>query len=609
MTLTLRSYASTLACVLLWAASIGVGSVARAAEPHWPDRTVSLRAQEQPLGEFLRQLFSAAGMRALPSDAVDGRVSGVFADRPEKIFNDLVKAYDLLPYYDGTVMHVAASREMQSKSIRARAADMDRLARTLSTSKLADRYQSVQLSRDNGLIKLRGAPEFIADMEELIATEQRPAPARTTAPPQQPQAETAAPDSLVFRSFRLKYASAADQTFYQNGQEVQIPGVVSLLRAMTGVGGSLVAAPTPSPARPDQNVPSVRGRGLRRFDRDSEERDAGQPQQQRTQQEAANGFATDRASAARVEADPNLNAVMVRDYADSMRLYEDLIAQLDKEPQLVEIQVTIVDIDRNKLNDLGVDWRFNDSRNSIAAGGGNPGPQNGGLKLNTVLGDSGNFLARVHALAKDGSAQVVSRPQVLTLSNLEAVLATDQSFFVRVAGREDVDLFDVSVGTSLRVVPSVAGEAGDPQIRLRVAIEDGSISAQTVDDIPIVDRATLNTQAVIYDGQSLLLGGLVRDEATKNTTKVPLLGDVPGIGRLFRRTTDVKASQERLFLISPRIVATNRTHTGAPVAAPPAAAPAPRGGVQVGASAAASTPGQNVRPAADQSPRAYLDGF
>ena len=302
---------------------------------------------------------------------------------------------------------------------------------------------------------------------------------------------------------------------------------------------------------------------------------------------------------------------MVRDYADSMQLYQDLIAELDKEPQLVEIQVTIVDIDRNKLNDLGVDWRFDDRRNSIAAGGGDPGAQNGGLLLNTVLGDSGNFLARVNALAKNGSAQVVSRPQVLTLSNLEAVLATDQSFFVRVAGREDVDLFDVSVGTSLRVVPSVAGEATDPQIRLRVAIEDGSISAQTVDDIPIVDRATLNTQAVIYDGQSLLLGGLVRDETTKDTTKVPLLGDVPGIGRLFRRTTEVKANQERLFLISPRIVATNTTRPGAPGVAP---APAPRGApVPRGAPAAASTgtatARERVPPPPEQSPRAYLDGF
>src|SRR4029453_6832912 len=99
--------------------------------------------------------------------------------------------------------------------------------------------------------------------------------------------------------------------------------------------------------------------------------------------------------------------------------------------------------------------------------------------------------ARVNALARTGSANVISRPQVLTLSNLEAVLATDQSFFVRVAGREDVDLFDVSVGTSLRVVPAIAGDPENPQIRLRVAIEDGNLTDQTVDNIPIVDRARL----------------------------------------------------------------------------------------------------------------------
>jgi type III secretion protein C len=412
------------------------------------------------------------------------------------------------------------------------------------------------------------------------------------------------PRAIVFRSFQLKYASAADQTFYPNGQEMRVPGVVSLLRSMMGTSGPLIptSASTPRPA--GRNVPSVRGQGLRRSGRD----DNTNAEEQRTggaEPAAAGGSGS--GSAVRIEADPNLNAVIVRDYEDSMRVYEDLIAQLDKEPQLVEIQVTIVDIDRNKLTDLGVDWRYDDARNAASAGGGDAGAQNGGLLLNTVLGNSGHFLARVNALAKSGSAQVISRPQVLTLSNLEAILATDQSFFVRVAGRDDVDLFDVSVGTSLRVVPSVAGDAADPQIRLRVAIEDGSVSDKTVDDIPIVDRATLNTQAVIYDGQSLLLGGLVRDETSKNTTKVPLLGDVPGIGRLFKRTSDVKLTQERLFLISPRIVPTNHTRATGP-ARPPAGAP-PAGARPPPVTAEAATAPRNIPPATTQQPQVYLDGF
>jgi type III secretion protein C len=348
---------------------------------------------------------------------------------------------------------------------------------------------------------------------------------------------------------------------------------------------------------------SVRGRGLRRFDRDEPEgggNDAGAAPRAKPDPIVPTGEQT---SGARIEADPNLNSVLVRDYADTMPMYQDLITQLDKEPQLVEIQVTIVDVDRSKLNDVGVDWKYRSRNTDVSAGGGDAGAQNGGLLLNTVLGDAGHFLARVNALARTGSANVISRPQVLTLSNLEAILATDQSFFVRVAGNQDVDLFDVSVGTSLRVVPTVAGDASNPQIRLRVGIEDGSLSPdQRVDNIPVVERSTLNTQAVIFDGQSLLLGGLSRDESSKDTSKVPLLGDVPGFGKLFRRTTSVKSSQERLFLISPRIVATNT----ASAARPAQPQLAPQGGVAPGASAA--IPRRDAQSAA-QPPQGYLDGF
>jgi type III secretion protein C len=583
-----RNHFLLVALAIMSASSLLSASFALAAEPRWPDRSLTIEAQDQPVGDFLRELLRSAGLRAQPSGSLSGRISGHFDDSPERIFADVMKAYDLVPYYDGDVMHVVNAQELQSKSIRARPDEIDRIARKVAT----------RTSNEDGVIKLRGVPAFVQDIEALITAQRTP-----ERQPQPTQARSEAPQALIFRTFQLKYASAADQTYYQNGQEVKIPGVVTLLRAMTGISGSLVAA-SYSPEEPTgQSRPSVRGQGLRRFDRDTRDRER-DARDQRAPRDAS-GYVSDRDSAVRIEADPNLNTVIVRDYGDSMRMYEDLIAQLDREPQLVEIQVTIIDVDRSKLKDLGFDYRFQDGRTSINAGGGDPGPQNGGLLLNTVLGDAGNFLARINALAKNGSAQVVSRPQVLTLSNLEAVLATDQSFFVRVAGDEEVDLFDVSVGTSLRVVPSVAGEAAAPQIRLRVAIEDGSLSEQTVDDIPIVDRATLNTQAVIHDGQSLLLGGLVRDEMIKDTTKVPVLGDVPGIGRLFRRETEVKASQERLFLISPRIVATGPTPVRAPSS--PAIVPPPSIPISNSPIARAATP--SAPRTTQHPPQAYLDGF
>jgi type III secretion protein C len=568
-----------------------VVSIAECAEPRWPADPVTLQAQQKPLADFLRDLFSAAGMRALPSESVQGRISGRFSGTPKKIFEDVVKAYDLLPYYDGTVMHVSAAREMTSRTLRFPPAEMARVSRLLSRSNLADAHQSIQVSAEEGLVKVRGAPEFIIDVQDLIGGERGPAPGA------QP---SVGGRGFVFRSFALKYASAADQTTYQNGQEIRIPGVVSLLRSMTGQGGGSFPTYYGQDSRSGRNVPSVRGQGLRRFSREGEE----PPREERR---ADDGGGDAPSSGVRIEADPNLNTVMIRDTEDAMPMYAQLVAQLDQQPQLIEIQVTIVDIDRTKLHELGVDWRFDDGRTSIAAGGGTPAPQNGGLLLNTVLGDAGNFLARVNALAQKGNAQVISRPQVLTLSNLEAVLATDQSFFVRVAGNEDVDLFDVSVGTSLRVVPMIAGEASDPQIRLRVAIEDGSVSPdQSVDNIPVVERSQLNTQAVIYDGQSLLLGGLTRDSKSRNTTKVPVLGDVPGVGRLFKRTTDISSSEERLFLISPRIVASNAPSAGR---SPPPRSTPPANPAQPPANPATASRAKRDPQSSAQPGQGYLDGF
>lgn len=559
-----------------------------AAEPKWPNRKVSLKAQEQPVQQFLQNLFDAAGIRAAPDEGLTGRISGEFSDSPEKIFNGVVRAYSLLPYYDGATMHVVAASELRSKSIRVPPDDMERIMRAVNSSGIVDSHQSIEAVRSSGVIKVQGAPAFIAAVDEVVASQRRP---RRVAAVQAPSA--AVPNGLVFRSFPLKYASATDLSFFQNGREVLIPGVASLLRSMMGIGGSLIATTYPPEPPRDRSVPSFRDRERSYYGDDEDAARRREPEQ-------TTGVAVGRESAVRIEADPNLNTVLVRDYADSMPLYQDLIAQLDKEPQLIEIQVTIIDIDRAKLQDLGVDWRFRDQRNAIAAGGSDPGAFNGGLQLNTVLGDSALFLARVNALAQNGSAKVVSRPQVLTLSNLEAVLATDQSFFVRVAGREDVDLFNVSVGTSLRVVPYVAGDPADPQIRLRVAIEDGSfVPNVTVDDIPIVDRATLNTQAVIFNGESLLLGGLVRDETTKDVTKVPLLGDVPGVGHLFKRTVDVTSQQERLFLISPRILSDNRASGVGRGSAPGTVTPTP---ITAGRQSAPARP-------ASPPPQAYLDGF
>ena len=524
---------------------------AMAAEPRWPEQPLTMQVQEQPLQQFLKDFFAANDMTVLVNASVSGRISGRFADAPEKIFDDVVKAYALLPYFDGTVFHISPASSIQSRSFELTSAQLDKVLRSLVSQSLSDRYQSVHVLRAENRITVRGAPEFVADVEQIVKgvlPKQSSAPRiqNTSRPPAKP------PNELEFRTFSLQYASAADVTLIQGGREFTIPGVAAILRSIVGDGQSpTITSMRFGPSGP-RRVPGLREDPAARpaaANADFQIGPAADPPAL-----TSGGVTTDRPFVARIEAERNLNAVIVRDYADTMPVYEQLIVQLDQEPMLVEIQVTIIDIDKSEFDDLGVDWQYSDSQTQARFGGGEVNAQNGGLLLNTVLGDSGRFLSRVNALEVTGSAEVVSRPQVLTLSNLEAVLTSDQSFFVRVAGNEDVDLFNVSVGTTLRVVPSIVGSKDDPQIRLLVSIEDGSLTPDAVDEIPIIDKSTLSTQAIIFNGESLLLGGLVRESTVSDETGVPLLGKVPLVGGLFKRKTDVTTSTERLFLISPSLV-------------------------------------------------------
>lgn len=571
---------------------MGMISSVLAAEPKWPQEKLNIQVQEQPLKKFLSDFFAAIEMKVLVSESVSGRISGKFDDLPEKLFEDVVKAYGLLPYYDGAVTHISLATDVQSRVFELSSAQLDQVLKSLITHGLSDRYQSVHVIRAENLIKVRGAPEFILEVERFVNAA-LPKPMKSAVFSQLPVHATQPSNELEFRTFALQYASASDVTLVQGGREFTIPGVASILRSIVGDGQS----PTITSMRFGPSGPA-RVPGLRQKSATlppTTDADVRLDQQVDTSQLSSGGVTTDRPFVARIEAERNLNAVIVRDYADAMPVYEQLILQLDQEPLLVEIQVTIIDIDKSELNDLGVDWQYSDSRTQAQFGGGEVVDQNGGLLLNTVLGDSGRFLSRVNALAVTGSADVVSRPQVLTLSNLEAIVASDQSFFVRVAGNEDVDLFNVTVGTTLRVIPSIVGSKDDPQIRLLVSIEDGSLTPEAVDEIPIIDKSTLSTQAIIYDGESLLLGGLVRNSTTSDTTKVPVLGDLPLLGRIFRRKTDVTTSTERLFLITPQLVHGSR------------------GSGPGAATSTASRPDHRSRQmrydiqSAD--PQAYLDGF
>ena len=549
------------------------------------DRVVTLTAREQPIAAFLQDLFGRVDIPVAVSPSVKGAVNGSFSGPAERTWRGIARAFNLVEYFDGTVLHVYSPADMATRTLPITPSAAARVQRTVIEMRLADARNTLRSTREGTLIA-SGTRRFIEQIEEI-------ARAQTVSE------RTAAPTG--FKVFYLRYAWAQDVNVAFGGRQVMLPGVASIVRAlMTSNSRSQVAVSSyDTPAT--GTVPGLRGqrnvlRGLGALGLPNADVNAPSAPTMAALAAGAGPGGTAVAGAAnrsdgaaplvvaadpsqvRVEADARLNAVVVRDAPDRLGQYEQLIAALDVEPQSLEIEATIIDLNTDRLRELGINWRYTKGRGSLLFGKGDSSdlllapttpvgaitPIGVGGFVSAVLGGANEFIARINALELQGAAKVVSSPQVLTLSNVEAVFDNSSTFYVRVAGRDDVDLFNVSAGTTLRVTPHVFKDNNQVRIKMLVSIEDGTLSSRTVDTLPVINRSAINTQALIFEGESLLVGGITRETNSDDATKVPFLGDLPVVGGLFRNTTTNKSRVERLFLIQPRLAGGRRVaSTGA----------------------------------------------
>jgi type III secretion protein C len=157
-------------------------------------------------------------------------------------------------------------------------------------------------------------------------------------------------------------------------------------------------------------------------------------------------------------------------------------------------------------------------------------------------------------LTEEGEAQIISRPSVVSTDNMEAILDNSSTFFVRVAGTDEVDLFPISVGSVLKVTPHVIKDNNQTSIHLEINIEDGQQTQDRVDNIPTIQNSTISTRAIVKENQSLLIGGYHFDTVVSSESRVPILSSIPIFGNLFKRTHDEHTRMARLFLITPRLI-------------------------------------------------------
>jgi general secretion pathway protein D len=285
-----------------------------------------------------------------------------------------------------------------------------------------------------------------------------------------------------------------------------------------------------------------------------------------------------------IQADKSLNALVIRAEPGLMKELRTVINQLDVRRAQLLIEAAIVEISGDKGLDLGFQYAAGDEEKGvagvnfsnfgisvnqiIAALRSDEAPQSGLSDGITVGGgerdESGGLQwgGFVQALASTSKVNLLSTPSLLTLNNQEASIIVGQNVpFVtgtstntgsgvsnpfQTIQREDV-------GLTLKVTPHLAG---DDSIRLELEQETSDV--QSGADVQASDLITtkreIKTTVLAEDRQTIVLGGLMRDSMNKTVRKVPLLGDIPLLGYLFRSTSTSREKQNLMMFLRPTIL-------------------------------------------------------
>lgn len=541
-----------------WAVAIGS---AAAAEVPWSRKSFVYDAQDKPLRDVLQDFAASQSLTAVISSKIDENVNVHIRARPADAVKLLGSQYGLIWYYDGTALYFYKSSEMESKLVRLNVPAQRFIASLKQLGIAQERFPVVPDQHEN-VVLVNGPRRYVELVEE----------AARTVDPLGGTGKLVADEEV--RVFPLRYAWAQDKTVRSDQNEYTIPGVAATLRKLFAGEGAVVAGGSRG------GVGAQRMRALTQNRSITSELigeigvppPPGDAYQAYQSERPAPGAMSNGANTGlpQIHADGRMNAVVIRDSASRMPAYAKLIEALDKRPLLIEIEARIIDVLAQSGQALGVRWQGNGSHFQGSfdgrSGSGVQDQSSSGVHLldptvpgaiATVLigNDSRNLILTVNALEQDGKARVLAAPRVLTLDNVEAHLANTETYYVRVAGNLSAELFKVTAGTQLKVTPLATVDTdGARRVKLAISVEDGAISSVTVDNIPVVQRRNVDTQALVREGDSLLIGGLVYEQDASVVNAIPVLGHIPVLGALFRHKEDRKSRIERLFMITPRVI-------------------------------------------------------
>jgi len=530
-------------------------SLVKKREIPWPSGNYYHFSKDQDLAELLNDFCSAQGISVIVSPTIKETVNGRFSDiAPAQFWQDMVNAYSLIWFFDGSILYVYENSQIQTHVWSMTVDEMNTLCRVIDELGIASSHLSLRRLDRAGILVASGPPRLIAVIGELsqkIVIER-------------------IDEVTDVRIFPLKHAWAYNMSITSKDGNIVVPGVATMLqqllvaRQQGGEGAAAVPvfrldSVDRTKARPQKELNEGRISGTR----PSPASDTGTD----SSPEAAGGQNI-HVEDTLISFDARLNAVIIRGKKQNMSFFERIIRELDVPCRVIRIDVAMVDISQKAAQELGTELlkmygklktrqfsfspkgEFKDAASLTS---------NVRLPLNGVL-KGFNVETYLQALEDSGNAQTLARPSILTLDNIGAIIDKSETFYVKVNGTKTEGLYDVTASTKLRVVPHIIPDefsaAGEAKIKLFVEVADGAIAQK--DEInggaPKTDNNTINTQAVLYEGQSLVIGGYFHETHSTAEAGIPLLRRIPILGYLFKTEETRKEVRERIYVITPHIV-------------------------------------------------------
>lgn len=510
--------------------TLNVSSRTIAAEQPWPQASYAYYAPGESIQGTLRNFADNFGIRANLDHRLIGQIEGRFLSAtPTEFLDKLAATYGFNWFsYEG-ILYASPNSANTQRVIKVGRADSLKLKAALQGLGIFQEKFGWGEFPDRGVIIISGPVAYV----DLVA--------RTVSNlPIDP------PTSFSMAVFKLKNAFADDRSYTYRDTQVRVPGVASILQSLINGNGTVG---TQVIAMPSNN------RGVTDINIDRPSNPGGIPLQSGVQipSSVPNATIVNAASPeqqgelqATIQADVRLNAVIIKDRPENIATYRDLIEQLDVAASLIEIEATIIDVNAGDMDRLGIGWPSEVNLSFPSR-----------PKFTTLINNAVNpFWLSLQALSRTSKAKVLARPSILTIDNLQALIDLSRTLNIRVQGERVAQLVKVSTGTVMRITPHLIKRPNESNdIQLTVDITDGTFSPDAGNgEVPAIDENNINTQAIVGNNQSLLIGGYTRTQETNSEKGVPLLSDIPLLGNLFKTTETTNDSRQRIYLITPRVV-------------------------------------------------------